>query len=72
MTWFLLALAAVSALAPLIGADTRDGRDWCATAPFPPFPVPRRSRRFRTNGSRAPVPADRGRAVPHHPASAAG
>ncbi|SNT59927.1 hypothetical protein SAMN05216276_107517 [Streptosporangium subroseum] len=28
MIWFLLALAAVAVLAPLIGADTRDGRDW--------------------------------------------
>ncbi|MEU0516878.1 hypothetical protein [Streptosporangium sp. NPDC006007] len=38
MIWFLLALAAVSALAPLIGADTRDGRDWRSEDPLPAGP----------------------------------
>ncbi|MDP9862785.1 hypothetical protein J2S55_002051 [Streptosporangium brasiliense] len=34
MIWFLLVLAAIAVLAPLVGADTRDSRDWrTATRP---------------------------------------
>ncbi|MDP9846475.1 hypothetical protein J2853_005686 [Streptosporangium lutulentum] len=32
MIWFLLTLVAVAVLAPLVGADTRDGRDWQSSA----------------------------------------
>jgi hypothetical protein len=34
MIWFLLVLAALAVLAPLVGADTRDGHDWQPTIPF--------------------------------------
>lgn len=76
MIWFLLALLAVSALAPLIGADTRDGRDWRPTKDrgFRERQEGLESRarvRVRTNGSPARSSAARGPAASHRPTSAA-
>jgi hypothetical protein len=64
MIWFLLALAAVAVLAPLIGADTRDGRDW--------QPAVRLSEEdgLRTTGSLARASAAPERVAAHRPAPA--
>ncbi|GAA3117121.1 hypothetical protein GCM10010466_05140 [Planomonospora alba] len=69
MIWFLALLAAAAVLAPLFGADTRDGRDWRPSGPEPYGPG---SDGFRTTGSPAPAAAARERAAAHRPASVAG
>jgi hypothetical protein len=65
MIWFLLVLAAVAVLAPLIGADTRDGRDW-----QPAASGPSEEGGLRTTGSLARASADPARVVAHRPAPA--
>jgi hypothetical protein len=69
MIWFFVALAAVAVLAPLIGADTRDGRDW---RPSDPEPYGLGADGFRTSGSPVPASAARERAAARRPASAIG
>ncbi|GAA4205861.1 hypothetical protein GCM10022252_67110 [Streptosporangium oxazolinicum] len=66
MIWFLLALAAVAVLAPLIGADTRDSLDWHSGEPSPDEGA------LRTTGSRARAFAARERVAAHRPTPAAG
>ncbi|MDH2427827.1 hypothetical protein [Sphaerisporangium sp. TRM90804] len=77
MSWLVLAfILATAVLAPLFGADTRDGRDWRTTPrngyappePSPAAPVRRRVHRVRTTGTRvrpssSPVPAGAARRV---------
>ncbi|GII75418.1 hypothetical protein Sru01_04000 [Sphaerisporangium rufum] len=57
MTWFVIAfIVTVALLAPLAGADTRDGRDWTPGERLRSLPRPARSpagRRVRTTGSPA-------------------
>ncbi|GAA5765575.1 hypothetical protein [Streptosporangium roseum] len=65
MIWFLLAFAAAAVLAPLIGADSRDSRDWRTVEPFPDFDG------VRTSGSRELLSSVPERAAAHRPASAA-
>jgi hypothetical protein len=66
MIWFLLALAAVAVLAPLIGADTRDGRDW---QPAVPSGLSEEDG-LRTTGSLARASAAPERVAAHRPAPA--
>lgn len=66
MPWFLLVLLAVSALAPLIGTDTRDSRDWRDEEP----PEARRRTPLRTSDSPVPVPSVPVRAGVRRPTSA--
>ncbi|MEO3808695.1 hypothetical protein ABGB17_06810 [Sphaerisporangium sp. B11E5] len=55
MSWLILAFIVTAAvLAPLFGADTRDGRDWKRTTPGTPA-TPRRSRRVAHARERRPV-----------------
>ncbi|SFI09380.1 hypothetical protein SAMN05216275_101112 [Streptosporangium canum] len=65
MIWFLLAFAAAAVLAPLIGADSRDSRDWRADEPSPDLGG------VRTSGSRVRLSSAPERAAAHRPASAA-
>jgi hypothetical protein len=58
MIWFLLVLVAIAALAPLIGADTRDGRDWQPTD-SDPYDLRTSDSRVAPSGARAPVAARR-------------
>jgi hypothetical protein len=69
MILFLLALAAVALLAPLIGADTRDGRDWQPTVPFEAGTA--EGGALRKTGSLARASAAPERAAAHRPAPAA-
>ncbi|MFB9896043.1 hypothetical protein [Planobispora takensis] len=59
MIWFILALFAIAALAPLIGADTRDGRDWQPAEPDP--------YEIRTRDGRVPAFAARERTASRRP-----
>ncbi|MBB4939870.1 hypothetical protein FHR32_004175 [Streptosporangium album] len=65
MIWFLLALTALAVLAPLVGADTRDSRDWRSVESLT------EPGRIRTSDSRVPASVAPGRAAAHRPASAA-
>ncbi|WP_068921431.1 hypothetical protein [Planobispora rosea] len=67
MIWFLLALVALAVLVPLIGADTRDGRDWQPSEPDP-FGDLRADRGLAP----ASAPIARGRVAAHHPRPIAG
>ncbi|GAA3830601.1 hypothetical protein GCM10022226_59320 [Sphaerisporangium flaviroseum] len=54
MSWLILALiVAAAVLAPLFGADTRDGRDWRPSTPLVPDRehTPTRQPRIRMTGS---------------------
>lgn len=66
MIWFLLALAAVAVLAPLIGADTRDGRDWQPAVPS----ASSEENGLRTSGSLVRASAAPERVAAHRPAPA--
>lgn len=80
MLWFLLALAAVAVLAPLIGADTRDSLDWQRGEPFPDEGIlrttgdraPASEGVLRTTDSRARASSARERVAAHRPTPAAG
>ncbi|GIH74479.1 hypothetical protein [Planobispora longispora] len=65
MIWFVLALVALAVLVPLIGADTRDGRDWQPSEPDP-------FHGLRTSGSPAPAASARTKVAAHHPRPVAG
>jgi hypothetical protein len=69
MICFLLALAALAVLAPLVGADTRDGRDWQPTVPFEAGTADGGA--LRTTGSRARAAAAPERVAAHRPTPAA-
>ncbi|GII61374.1 hypothetical protein Skr01_14590 [Sphaerisporangium krabiense] len=59
MSWLVLAfIVAVAVLAPLFGADTRDGRDWKPRAVHAPRVTGRLSA-LRTRDSRVPASAAR-------------
>jgi hypothetical protein len=69
MSWLILGfIAAVAVLAPLFGADTRDGRDWRQSTPLVPdhphaalrLPEVRKiDSRARTSAGRGPVASAR-------------
>jgi|GEM_PF-6336827 len=79
MLWFLLALIAVAALAPLIGADTRDSLDWRHDTPFPGEGslgttgdrAPASEVALRTTDSRARASSAPERVAAHRPTPAA-
>lgn len=66
MIWFVLVLVAVAVLAPMIGADTRDGRDWQRHEPSA------EEGSLRTADDRVRVPAARERVAAHRPTAATG